>query len=232
MPNDAPELLILLVEDHRLLAQTLIDYLACEAIEVDYAADGAQGLELARQHRYDAIVLDVMLPAMDGFALCRAIRQELRVDTPIIMLTARDELDDRLEGFEHGADDYVIKPFEQRELVARLRAQVKRQRAEVVSSEMRVGELRLDQASRRAWRREQALELSPSGFTILALLMREHPNVVGRDALHQALWGAEPPDTDALRSHVYNLRKQVDQPFEQPLVQTVKGVGLRLLGPS
>lgn len=232
MQKNTQELLVLLVEDHRLLAQTLIEYFACEDIETDYAADGLQGLNMARENTYDAIVLDVMLPSLDGFSLCKSIRQDLKIDTPIIMLTARDELDDKLEGFDHGADDYVVKPFEQQELVARVRAQVKRQRSEVVASELVVGELRLDKASRQAWRQKTMLELSPTSFAILNLLMRESPNVVSRESLHQELWGSEPPDTDALRSHVYNLRKAVDHPFETPLVQTVKGVGLRLVQPS
>lgn len=226
------ELLVLLVEDHRLLAQTLIEYLACENIEVDYASDGLQGLALARESRYDAIILDVMLPSLTGFGICKALRQELKIDTPVIMLTARDDLDDKLEGFEHGADDYVIKPFEQKELVARLRAQVKRHRAEVVTTQLTVGDLTLDQANRQAWREGKLLDLSPTGFTILNLLMRESPKVVTRETIHQSLWGSESPDTDALRSHVYNLRKILDHPFDQPLVETVKGVGLRLSTPA
>jgi len=191
LQKNTQELLVLLVEDHRLLAQTLIEYFACEDIETDYAADGLQGLNMARENTYDAIVLDVMLPSLDGFSLCKSIRQDLKIDTPIIMLTARDELDDKLEGFDHGADDYVVKPFEQQELVAR------------VASELVVGELRLDKASRQAWRQKTMLELSPTSFAILNLLMRESPNVVSRESLHQELWGSEPPDTDALRSHVY-----------------------------
>lgn len=231
-PAKERELCVLLVEDHRLLAQTLIDYLALENIVVDYAADGLQGLELARENSYDAIILDVMLPSLDGFSLCRALRTELHIDTPVIMLTARDQIDDKLEGFEHGADDYLIKPFEQRELAARLKTMSKRHRAEVVAKKLRLADLELDLNSREAWRDGRSLDLSPTGFSILSLLMREAPKVVSREALQQELWGFEPPDTDALRSHIYKLRKQVDQPFDTALIETVKGVGLRLLSPS
>ena len=226
------ELNVLLVEDHRLLAQTLIDYLACENITTDYASDGLQGLQLARENRYDVIILDVMLPSLDGFSVCRSLRQDLQIDTPVIMLTARDQLNDKLAGFEHGADDYLIKPFEQAELAARLKSMSKRHRAEVVAKDLTVGELRLDPNNRQAWREGKLIELSPTAFSILSLLMRESPKVVSRDALHQELWGSEPPDTDALRSHVYNLRKQLDHPFETAMVETVKGIGLRLATPA
>ncbi len=230
--NKDRKLMVLLVEDHQMLAQTLIDYLALENFEVDYAADGLQGLGLARDNHFDAIILDLMLPSLDGLSICKALREDLQIDTPVIMLTARDQLDDKLDGFAHGADDYLIKPFEQKELVARLRTMIKRHRAEVVSKKLIVGDLSLDISSRQAWREGQQIDLSPTAFSILSLLMRDAPKVVTREALHQELWGSEPPDTDALRSHVYNLRKQVDQPFETPMIETVKGVGLRLLNPA
>jgi len=223
-----PDLVVLLVEDHQMLAETLTDYLECENIEVDYAADGLQALSLVKENRYDAIILDVMLPSIDGFTVCKTIRAELQLDTPILMLTARDTLDDKIEGFEHGADDYLVKPFEQRELVARLRTMVKRYRAEVVTKDTVVGPLTLQHASRTAHREGKSFELPPLGYAILKLLMRESPAIVTREALHLELWGSEPPDTDSLRSHIYNLRKLIDHPFEQPMIETVKGVGLRL----
>lgn len=222
-------MLILLVEDHRLLAQNLIDYLSYEDIEVDYAADGLQGLALATKQAYDAIVLDVMLPSLDGFQICANLRNEQQIDTPILMLTARDQLDDKLQGFDTGADDYLVKPFEQAELVARLKSLVKRHRAEVVAAQLCVGDLTLDTGSHRVWRAGKSLLLSPIGFSLLQALMRASPRVLGRDQIHRLLWADEPPDTDALRSHVYNLRKVVDHPFEHAMIKTVKGVGLQLL---
>ena len=144
------------------------------------------------------------------------------------MLTARDQLQDRLKGFENGADDYLIKPFENQELVMRLKALVKRDRGEVTTKSLEIGELRLDTGSMQIWRNNQLLEVSPTSFRILNILARAYPEVVTREAIEQELWGTDVPDTDTLRSHVYNLRKAVDHPFETAMIQTVKGVGLKL----
>lgn len=222
-------MLVLLVEDHHLLAETLIDYLATESIEVDYAANGLVGLELAKSQLFDAIVLDVNLPGMDGFTICQQLRQSYQVDTPILMLTARDQLQDKLNGFEQGADDYLVKPFENQELVMRLQALVKRHRGEVTQKKLQVGDLVLDVGSQQVWREGQHIELSPTCFRILAVLVREYPSVVTREVMEQALWGSNIPDTDVLRSHIYNLRKGVDHPFGAAMIQTVKGVGLKLI---
>lgn len=221
-------MLVLLIEDHRLLAENIIDYLASEQIEVDYAANGLQGLELAVTHAHDAILLDINLPIIDGFTLCQRLRSEYNVDTPILMLTARDELQDKLTGFERGADDYLIKPFEYRELVARIQALVKRHRGEVTHKRLVLEGLELDTGTQQVWRNGQEIIVSPTGFKILRLLMREHPQVVTRELLQREVWGSDIPDTDALRSHLYNLRKVLDHPFERELIQTVKGVGLKL----
>ena len=221
-------MLVLLVEDHRLLAETLMDYLTTESIEVDYAANGRQGLEMARSQPFDAIILDINLPGIDGFEVCEALRQTYKIDTPVLMLTARDQLQDRLKGFENGADDYLIKPFENQELVMRLKALVKRDRGEVTTKSLDIGELRLDTGSMQIWRKGQLLEVSPTSFRILSILARAYPEVVTREAIEQELWGTDVPDTDTLRSHVYNLRKAVDHPFETAMIQTVKGVGLKL----
>lgn len=222
-------MLVLLVEDHRLLAETLSDYLATESIEVDYASNGTQGLELARNQPFDAIILDVNLPGMDGFTICRELRQTYKIDTPVLMLTARDQLQDKLTGFEHGADDYLVKPFENQELVVRLKALVKRHRGQVTTKQLTVGDLVLDVGSQQITRAGQLVEVSPTCFRILKILVREYPQVVTREAIEQELWGSDVPDTDVLRSHIYNLRKGVDQPFDKPIIQTVKGVGLRLV---
>lgn len=222
-------MLVLLVEDHRLLAQTLGDYLATESIEVDFAFTGSQGLQLATTQTYDAIILDINLPDIDGFSICQKLRHEHGVDMPILMLTARDQMDDKLLGFEQGADDYLIKPVENRELVARLQALIKRQRGQVASKRWQVGNLILDTASQQVWRDEQEIHLSPTGLRILQVLMRESPNVIARKTLEQELWGSELPDTDALRSHLYNLRKAIDHPFEFAMIQTLKGVGIKLV---
>jgi len=222
-------MLVLLVEDHRLLAETLMDYLATESIEVDYAASGLQGLEIARSQPFDAIILDVNLPGMDGFTICEQLRQTYKIDTPILMLTARDQLEDRLKGFENGADDYLVKPFENQELVMRLKALVKRDRGEVTAKLLTVGRLKLDTGKMQIWRDDKLIEVSPTSFRILSILARAYPDVVTREEIEQELWGSDVPDTDTLRSHVYNLRKAVDHPFDEAMIQTVKGVGLQLV---
>ena len=221
-------MLILLVEDHRLLAETLIDFLATESIETDYAANGMLALQLATEQSYDALILDINLPGMDGYSVCRSLREDYQQDTPILMLTARDELQDKLTGFAKGADDYLIKPFDNEELLARLHAMVKRHRGEMTAKQLTVGSLQLDAGSQQVRREGQPVNLSPTGFNILKVLMREYPDVVSRAAIEQELWGDEAPDSDALRSHIYTLRKAVDQPFAEPMIKTVKGVGICL----
>ena len=227
-----PDMMILLVEDHHLLAETIMDYLTSENIEVDYAARGLHGLELATRNKYDAIVLDINLPEIDGFSICRQLRENHNIDTPVLMLTARDTLDDKLTGFNTGADDYLIKPFANQELVARLTALMKRHRGEVALKRTEIGDLALDSSSQRVWRNGKELMLSPTGFRILRILMRESPAVVNRATIQQELWGNDIPDTDVSRSHIYNLRKVVDHPFEFAMIQTVKGIGLRLTAES
>ena len=221
-------MIVLLVEDHRPLAQTTTSFLESEGYEVDYAADGLSALNIASNNSYDAIILDLMLPKLDGYSICRELRTQCKIDTPILMLTARDTLEDKLMGFEQGADDYLVKPFEQRELLARIKALIKRHRGEVSSKRLQVGELILDTGTMQAWRNSQELQLSPTGYRILRILMRESPNVVNRDSIEQELWGDAIPNSDVLRSHLYNLRKIVDMPFEQALIQTIKGVGFKL----
>lgn len=222
-------MIVLLVEDHRPLAQTTTSFLEAEGFEVDYAADGLSALNIASSNVYDAIILDLMLPKLDGYTICHELRTNSKIDTPILMLTARDTLEDKLKGFEQGADDYLVKPFEQRELLARLNALIKRHRGEVSSKRLIIGDLTLDTGTMQVWRGGKELTLSPTGYRILRILMRESPNVVSRDAIEQELWGDAVPDSDVLRSHLYNLRKSVDMPYEVPLIQTIKGVGFKLV---
>ncbi len=221
-------MLVLLVEDHRLVAETISDFLALEGIEVDYASNGLQGLALATSQTYDALVLDVNMPGLDGFSLCHQLRHDHGIETPILFLTARDQLDDKLSGFEQGADDYLVKPFDHEELLVRIKALIKRHRGEVTQKRRAVGPLIIDTGTQQVWRDGEQIDVSPTGFRLLKVLMRESPNVVSREALEQELWGSSVPDTDVLRSHIYNLRKLVDQPYDATLIHTVKGVGLKI----
>jgi len=219
---------ILLIEDHLDLAETVVDFLESMGAVVDYAADGMTGLHLARQQRFDIIVLDVMLPGMDGLTLCREIREQDNNSTPVIMMTARDELADKLEGFDSGADDYVVKPFDLPELVARIKSLHRRQLGRVASEVLRIADLELDTGTHEARRAGKRLSLTPAGFQILNILLKRTPNVVSREELEAELWGDDPPASDTLRSQIYKLRKTVDRPYDSPLLHTVAGAGFRL----
>jgi DNA-binding response OmpR family regulator len=219
---------ILLIEDHRDIAEVVVEFLERQGYAVDYAADGVSGLHLAVTGEYDAIVLDVMLPGLDGIALCRKLREEARRDTPLLMLTARDTLDDKLAGLDAGADDYLVKPFELRELEARIRTLLRRHRGLLGAEILRVGDLTLDTATLEVTRAGRPLMLTPIGLKILSVLMRAAPRVVTRQQLEREVWGDLLPDSDTLRSHLYGLRKVIDKPFATPLLHTITGAGYRL----
>ena len=222
---------VLLVEDHRQLAQTVVEFLEQEGALVDYASDTTLARTLVQEHHYDILVLDVMLPGEDGYSFCQYLRKELSLDTPVIFMTARDQLDDKLEGFARGGDDYIVKPFALPELVARVQALVRRERREVAPNLLTVADLQLDPARQEVRREGQLLKLSPTAFRILRILMRESPKVVSREQLEHELWGDLVPDSDALRSHLYNLRKAVDKLFEHALLETLPGVGFSIRAP-
>lgn len=219
--------LILIVEDHLSIAEMLGGYFEAGGYEVDYARDGAEALRLSANNPYDAILLDRNLPRIDGVEVCRRIRQEQRRSTPILMLTARDTVEDRVEGLEAGADDYLTKPFSIEELEARLRGLMRRSR-KTAGEPIRVGDLVLDPHAMSAERGGRTIHLTPIGFQILHLLMREAPRVVSREEIQREVWRDEPPDSDSLRSHLYILRKAIDRGHETPLLQTIPGMGFRI----
>jgi len=228
MPEEPRHASVLLIEDHRDIAESIVDFLEPRGFAVDYAADGITGMHLAVTHNHDVIVLDVMLPGADGLVVCRKLREEARRDTPILMLTARDTLEDKITGLEAGADDYLVKPFELRELEARIRTLVRRHRGATALETYRVGDLAVDLATLQVTRAGRALVVTPIGFRLLTALMRASPRVVSRADLEREVWGELPPDSDALRSHLYNLRKVIDRPFDRPLLHTVSARGYRL----
>jgi DNA-binding response OmpR family regulator len=220
--------LILLVEDNRQIAEMVGEFLERLGYSVDYAADGVSGLHLAVSNSYDVIVLDLMLPGLDGLEVCRKLRKEAKNATPVLMLTARDTLEDKLVGLEAGADDYLVKPFEVRELEARVRALIRRDRRQVSTEVLTVGDMTLDTATLRLTRDGQELTVSPIGLKLLAILMRESPRVVSRRDIEREIWGDMLPDSDTLRSHLYNLRRVIDKPFPRPLLHTIHSAGYRL----
>ena len=218
---------ILIVEDNDDLAANIGEYCEERGDIVDFAADGLTGLHLAAVNRYDVLVLDLSLPGLDGLSLCERLRLDAGNNVPILMLTARDTLNDRLTGFEIGADDYVTKPFSLPELHMRLKALVRR--AAGASEQLTVADLVFDTRSlivRRAGRR---LELTPTGMRMLELLMRASPAVVRTATVERVVWGDDPPDSEAaLRGHIHQLRGIIDKPFPEKLLKTVHGIGYRL----
>lgn len=219
---------ILIVEDNPDIAANLFDFLEAKEHVPDLAADGLTGLHLATTNTYDAIVLDIMLPGMDGFELCRKLRREARLTTPVLMLTARDALDDKIAGLECGADDYVVKPFAMREVETRLRALTRRAQRAFGETLLRVADLSFDTGTYLVRRGERPVELPPIPLKLLETLMRHSPRAVSRAELEQAVWGDSPPDSDALRAHMHLLRAALDAPDEVPLIHTLRGIGYRL----
>ena len=218
-------MLILLAEDEHDLAELTIDYLHCENIECDYAHDGAMALNLACENSYEVIVLDVMMPRLDGFGVCRELKAR-GITTPVIFLTAKDALDDKLAGFELGAQDYLTKPFDLPELVARIKvlASRKPQAATVFTLDT----LTIDKSQHRVTRGDRELALSPSLWILLTTLAQNSPDVVSRITLENAIWPDDIPGKDSLKTLVFRLRSIIDGTNELPLVQTIRGAGITL----
>jgi DNA-binding response OmpR family regulator len=218
---------LLVIEDHAPLARNLAEGLAAHGHSADFAIDGAHGLELALGQHVDVVVLDLGLPSMDGLEVCRRLRAQSVRRVPVLMLTARDALQDKLAGFDCGADDYLVKPFALEELLARCQALARRHTLHQDHT-LQVGSLQIDRQLQSAQRAGQPLALNPAGYRILLALAEAHPRVVTRSELTRALWQDDPPDSDALRSHLYQLRQGLDKPFAQAMLLTVHGVGFRL----
>ena len=218
---------ILIIEDNSDLAANIYDYLEEKGHILDAAADGITGLHLAIVNDYDAIILDLTLPGLDGLTLCKKLRDEASKQTPVIMLTARDTLNDKLAGFAKGADDYLVKPFALQELEVRLLA-LQRRNAGTTTRKLQVADLTYDLDTLIVQRQNKPITLTPTGLKILELLMRKSPHVVTRREIEHLLWGDKPPDSDAIRSHMHTLRVAIDHPFDKALLHTVHGIGFRL----
>lgn len=218
---------ILLIEDNRDLALNLFDYFEAKGHDMDLAGDGISGLHLAASNHYDVLILDLMLPGIDGLTLCRRLR-EAGKQTPVLMLTARDSLDDKIAGLEAGADDYVVKPFALREVEARLRALVRRAQVREGSSVLQVGDLSFNPDTLKVVRGERTIELPPIPLKILEILMRHAPRVLPREELERGIWGESPPDSDALRAHLHILRSAIDKQADRPLIRTLRGIGYQI----
>lgn len=222
---------ILLVEDNADLAGNVIDYLEALGHRLHYAADGEAGVREALARPVDVVLLDLALPRRDGLSVCAEIRRRADHRIPILMLTARDTLDDKLAGFGSGADDYLVKPFSLAELAARIAALAQRPQLGQ-SHSIVVGPLTIDRQLRTATRAGQLLRLSPLLWDILLLLAEASPQPVARTEIARKLWGDEPPSSDALRSHIHLLRQIIDKPFGAPMIETVHSIGFRLSAPQ
>lgn len=221
---------ILVVEDEVRLADIIARVLQREQYEVDVAHDGDRGLELASSDSYDAIVLDRMLPGIDGLVLCQRIRA-LNVATPVLILSARRELPERVEGLDAGADDYLGKPFALTELVARIRALTRRRDRPMLPAVLQISDIRLDQRNHRVERDGVEVELSPREYALLEYLMRNTGLVLTRDQILERVWGYEAQlESNVVDLYIHYLRKKLDEGRPTPLIQTIRGVGYRIQG--
>ncbi len=218
---------VLIIEDNLDLSNNIAHYFEQQQCSVDFAYNGAHGLELALEHFYDVIILDLALPKLDGLEVCKTLREKSTRHTPIIMLTARDTVQDKIAGFHTGADDYLTKPFALEELYVRCQVLTKRHLINTDST-LTLGDLVIDKKKLTVTRQNQTINLNAMGYQILLILAEAFPQVVTRSELTQKLWKDDPTESDALRSHIYQLRQQIDKPFAKPLIKTVHGVGFTL----
>lgn len=218
---------VLIIDDEVDILSTLIDQLSLHNITADCAYNGQQGAHLALENHYDVIVLDVMMPKQDGLQTCRELRAA-GCSVPIIFLTARDTLEDKIAGFEAGGDDYLIKPFAMDELLCRVQALAKRISRQGLSS-LSYGSIEMNLETLKVHREGVAVNLNQIQFKLLQCLISHAPKVLSRAQLEATVWQQNPPDSDALRSHMYQLRKVLDKPFDFEMVENVRGRGYRLL---
>ena len=223
---------ILVIEDNPDIVANIYAFFVPKGFELDNAHNGYSGLTLASNNRYDVILLDVMLPGMNGTQLCKKLREELHDKTPVLMLTARDTILDKVAGFDSGADDYLVKPFSLVELESRIKALIRRHQDSHCEQSLNVGGLCLNIEEHTVVREGKSLKLTPTGFKILQILMSASPRMVSKNELEEKVWADDIPSSDALRTHVHSVRAQVDKPFAKPMVMTVSGVGYQLIDPD
>ena len=223
---------ILVIEDNIDIVANLTAFLEPLGYAVVSARTGPAGLTLGCAGGFDALVLDLGLPGMDGLEVCRRLRTQHRLATPILLLTARDTLQDKVSGFDAGVDDYVVKPFSMVELELRLKALVRRAAGSPSPSVFRYADVTLDLSTFEATRAGLPFRLTPTGYKLLAVLLREAPRLVRRETLEEEVWGTNPPESDALRTHIHSLRLALDKPFGGSLLKTVPGLGYKLVQPD
>lgn len=219
---------ILLIEDNRDLARNIYEFFQRQGHEMDLAWDGVSGLHLAVSNDYDVLIVDWMLPGIDGLSVCRRLREVGR-QVPILMLTARDTLDQKIEGLKGGADDYVVKPFAMREVEARLGALVRRSNVRTGDAVLSVGDLSMNTSTLRVMRGTRQVDLPPIPLKLLERLLRSSPGVVRREELEHEIWGDNAADRETLRTHIHSLRHAIELPGEKALLKTYRGIGYQLV---
>ncbi len=218
---------ILVIEDHVELAAQLGDFLGGLGWDIDYSIKGLQGINLALTNEYDLIILDLNLPDVDGIDVCKEIKSKSKFNIPVLMLTARDSFADKVKGFEFGADEYLTKPYDLRELALRCKVLTRRQEL-YQSNTISLGDISLDLNEKKAFRLEQEVALNKTSFAILLMLAKAYPNPVSKSRIIHELWGDTPPETNSLKSHIYNLRTAIDKPFSKNVIKTIVNVGYKL----
>ncbi|TQV87246.1 response regulator transcription factor [Aliikangiella coralliicola] len=217
---------ILVVDDNRDIGASIIDYLEFNGHSADFIANGSAMLQLVKNNTYDLIILDVMMPGISGFEACQRLRENCS-GIPVIFLTARDTLDDKLKGFDAGADDYLVKPFDMKELLARVNALGARgERRD--TGKLSCADVHIDLQQHKVTRAGVPIGLNPIQFKLLELLVKNYPDVVTKNTLEYEVWGEEIPDSDVLRSQIYQLRSKLDKPFSRSLIKTVHRIGFKI----
>lgn len=224
---------LLIVEDHVALAQNLFEFFGEQRYVLDFASDGLTALHLVATNHYDVIILDVMLPGLSGFEVCRRLRQDMQCATPVILMTAKDQLADKEQGFALGADDYLVKPFNLRELQLRVEAMQRRQPGQAKTLLLQAPGVSFDPGNLCIQTDNGVtLELSGTAAKIFSTLIQAYPNFVSYEQLRDNVWGEREADMNTLRTHVYALRKQLQDVFEIPMIKTLHGRGYRLTPPK
>lgn len=216
---------LLFIEDDEDILSTLYAWFETRGYLIDCARDGLDAFRRLQAERFDCIILDLMLPGQNGLEVCTKMRSA-GIHTPVIILTALDSIEEKVAGLEAGADDYLVKPFSLRELEARIKALLRRPGNR--ASELVYGELRMLPGQKKVFRKDTELLPTPTGFTILEILMRRAPDLVMRQELERMIWGDEIPGPTALRNHIFELRRVLDKPFAWNMLETVPHVGYRL----